>query len=116
MTSLLSFEAPIRGKPVTCRCAPFCAGLGLTADQGSIPKHRTHAPHGHPQPHPTLTALIHAALIAFPRQYDHISRRPCPPAVVVDRPATCQLPKPGLPWHLLAKLQGTFTSQFHLWR
>ena len=116
MTSLLSFEAPIRGKPVTCRCAPFYAGWGPTADQGSIPKHRNHAPDSHPLQHPTLTALIHAALIAFPRQYDPVSRKLYPPEAVVDRLATCQLPKPRVPWRLLAKLQGAFTSQFHLWR
>ena len=110
MTSLLGFEALIRGKPITCRSAPFYAGYG------PIPEHRSHAPDGHPLPRPTLTALIHAVLIACPRYYDPVSRRPCPPEAAVYRRATGQLPKPGLPLPLLAKLQGAFTSQSHLWR
>ena len=33
MTSLLGFEALIRGLPVTCLGAPFFAGWGLTTDR-----------------------------------------------------------------------------------
>jgi capsular polysaccharide export protein len=37
MTSLLGFEALLRGKQVTCLGAPFYAGWGLTTDLGPVP-------------------------------------------------------------------------------
>ena len=116
MTSLMGFEALLRTKPVTCLGAPFYAGWGLTRDLGPTPERRRHAPDGHPLPRPDLAQLVHAALIAYPRYYDPISRRPCPPEVAIERLATGQLPRPGLPLRLLAKLQGTFASQAHFWR
>ena len=116
MTSLLGFEALIRGKPVTCLGAPFYSGWGLTTDLGPVPVRRKQAPDGHPLPRPGLLHLTHAALIAYPRYYDPVSRRPCPPEVAVDRLASGALPKPGLPLRLLAKLQGVFASQSGLWR
>lgn len=116
MTSLLGFEALLRGKPVTCLGAPFYAGWGLTRDLGPVPARRRQAPDGHPLPRPSLDALIHAALIAYPRYYDPVSRRPCPPEVVVERLAAGRLPPRGLTLRLLAKLQGALASQAHLWR
>ena len=116
MTSLLGFEALLRGKNVTTLGAPFYAGWGLTTDLGPIPDRRKHAPDGHPLPRPTLTQLAHAALIAYPRYYDPVTRRPCPPEVAVDRLASGTLPRPGLPLRLLAKLQGGFASYASLWR
>ncbi len=44
MTSLLGFEALLRGKPVTCLGAPFYAGWGLTRDLGPVPERRTARP------------------------------------------------------------------------
>ena len=115
MTSLMGFEALLRGKPVTCLGAPFYAGWGLTTDLpatgGPVPLRRKQAPDGHPLPRPTLQHLVHAALIAYPRYYDPVSRRPCPPEVAIDRLASGTLPRPGLPLRLLAKLQGLFASQ-----
>ncbi|WP_091299173.1 capsular polysaccharide biosynthesis protein [Gemmobacter aquatilis] len=116
MTSLLGFEALIRGKPVTCLGAPFYAGWGLTRDLGPIPERRQRAPDGHPLPRPTLDHLIHAALIAYPRYYDPVSRRPCPPEVVLDRLASGTIPRASRANRLLAKLQGAFASKAHLWR
>jgi capsular polysaccharide export protein len=116
MTSLLGFEALLRGKPVTCLGAPFYAGWGLTKDLGPIPARRLRAPDGHPLPRVTLNALIHAALIAYPRYYDPISQRPCPPEVATERLARGALPRPGLALRLLAKLQGAFATKAHLWR
>ncbi|MBI1170716.1 capsular polysaccharide biosynthesis protein [bacterium] len=116
MTSLLGFEALLRTKPVTCLGTPFYAGWGLTRDLGPVPARRRQAHDGHPLPRPTLEALIHAALIAYPRYFDPISLRPCPPEVAVERLASGALPRPGLPLRLLAKLQGAFASQAHLWR
>jgi capsular polysaccharide export protein len=116
MTSLLGFEALLRGKPVTCLGAPFYAGWGLTTDLGPIPERRLRAADGHPLPRPSLLALVHAALIAYPRYYDPISRRPCPPEVVVERLATGSLTPRGLGLRLLAKLQGRFATHARLWR
>lgn len=116
MTSLLGFEALLRGKPVTCLGAPFYAGWGLTTDLGPLPERRFRAPDGHPLPRPSLLALIHAALIAYPRYYDPVSRRPCPPEVVVDRLASGQDVPRGVGLRLLAKLQGRFATYARLWR
>lgn len=116
MTSLLGFEALLRHKPVTCLGAPFYAGWGLTTDLGPIPLRRSRAPDGHPLPRPDLAALIHACLIAYPRYYDPVSRRPCPPEVAVERLASGQGAKTGLPLRLLAKLQGQFATYARYWR
>jgi len=116
MTSLLGFEALIRGKPVTTLGAPFYAGWGLTTDLGPVPLRRRQAPDGHPLPRPSLAQLAHAALIAYPRYYDPVTRRPCPPEVAVDRLASGDIPHPGPMLRLLSKLQGAFASRAHLWR
>lgn len=108
MTSLLGFEALIRGLPVTCLGAPFYAGWGLTRDLGPVPDRR--------QARPDLMQLAHAALIAYPRYWDPVSRRPCPPEVALDRLATGDIPHPGRANRILSKLQGRFTSLAHLWR
>ena len=116
MTSLLGFEALLRGKQVTCLGAPFYAGWGLTEDLGPVPKRRHHAPDGHPLPRPDLAKLAHAALIAYPRYFDPVSRRPCPPEVALDRLAKGDIPRPSLALRSLAKLQGALASQSWLWR
>jgi len=115
MTSLLGFEALLRGKPVTCLGTPFYAGWGLTRDLGPVPARRTHA-EGHPLPQPDLLQLAHAALIAYPRYFDPVSRLPCPPEVALDRLAAGSLPRTGLALRLLAKLQGRLASRSHWWR
>ncbi len=107
MTSLLGFEALIRGLPVTCLGAPFYAGWGLTRDLGPVPGWRGQA---------SLDQLVHAALVAYPRYFDPVSRRPCPPEVVLDRLETGAIPRPGRLNRLTAKLQGRFAGLAHLWR
>ncbi len=116
MTSLLGFEALLRGKPVTCLGAPFYAGWALTRDLGPVPERRSRGPDGGFLPRPTLDQLVHAALIAYPRYYDPVSRRPCPPEVAVERLAAGDLPHPGLRNRLLAKLQGRLATHAALWR
>lgn len=108
MTSLLGFEALIRGLPVTCLGTPFYAGWGLTRDLGPVPDRR--------QARPDLMQLTHAALIAYPRYWDPVSRRPCPPEVALDRLASGEIPHPGRLNRLVSKLQGRFASLSHLWR
>lgn len=108
MTSLLGFEALLRGVPVTTTGAPFYAGWGLTQDLGDVP-HRRKA-------RPGLAGLAHAALIDYPRYVDPLTGQPCPVEVALTRLATGSLPHPGQFNRLLAKLQGLFASQAHLWR
>ncbi len=116
ITSTLGFEALLRGKPVTTLGAPFYAGWGLTRDLGPVPPRRLRRADGSLQPRPTLAALAHAALIAYPRYIDPVTRRPCPPEVALDRLAHGPIPHPGPANRLLAKLQGAFAGHAHLWR
>ncbi|NUB43931.1 capsular polysaccharide biosynthesis protein [Fertoebacter nigrum] len=116
MTSLLGFEALLRQRPVTCLGAPFYAGYGLTQDLGPVPERRRKGTDGQHHPRPDLLALAHAALIAYPRYFDPVSRRPCPPEVVVERLITGSLPRPGPLNRLLAKAQGRLASHAGLWR
>ena len=58
LTSLAGFEALLRGVEVNCWGLPFYAGWGLTNDRLSSPRR------GRPLP---LAALVHAALIDYPR-------------------------------------------------
>ena len=111
MTSLLGFEALLRGKTVTCLGAPFYAGWGLTHDLGPVPARRTQG-----SIRPDLAQMAYATLIAYPRYYDPISRRPCPPEVVVDRLATGAAIQTGLGLRLLSKLQGGLATYARLWR
>lgn len=108
MTSLLGFEALIRGKPVTCLGTPFYAGWGLTRDRGAVPDRRV--------ARPDLAGLCHAALIEYPRYVDPLTGLPCPPEVVVERLAKGQIPRAGPANRILAKVQGMFASHAHLWR
>ena len=107
LTSTLGFEALMRAVPVTTLGAPFYAGWGLTRDLGQIPERRT--------ARPSLNAFLYAALIAYPRYFDPVSRRPCPPEVALERLAQGESkPPPAL--RLLAKLQGALASYPQLWR
>ncbi len=108
MTSLLGFEALLRGLHVTTLGAPFYAGWGLTRDLGPVPPRRS--------ARPDLAQLIHAALIAYPRYWDPVSRRPCPVEVALDRLASAEIAHPGRLNRALSKLQGRFASFAHLWR
>lgn len=108
MTSLLGFEALLRGVQVTTLGAPFYAGWGLTQDLGTVPARRA--------ARPDLAGLVHAALIDYPRYYDPMTRQPCPVEVVVERLSSGTVPHPGLANRLLSKLQGAFATYAHLWR
>ncbi|MDG1341163.1 MAG: capsular polysaccharide biosynthesis protein [Paracoccaceae bacterium] len=107
MTSLLGFEALLRGVPVTCLGQPFYSGWGLTTDR-----------HPHPRrtARPDLTALAHAVLIDYPRYFDPKSGLACPVEVIIERLASGNLPSPGPFNRSVAKLQGVFASYAHLWR
>ena len=108
MTSLIGFEALLRGKEVTCLGMPFYAGWGLTDDRCMpIPRRTARV---------DLTALVHAALIAYPRYFDPITGLACPPEVVVDRIENNDLPNRSHANRALAKLQGLLASYAYLWR
>ncbi|KAG1715104.1 Capsule polysaccharide modification protein LipA [Nymphon striatum] len=71
MTSLMGFEALLRGLKVTTVGAPFYAGWGLTRDLGKIPpRRRANVP---------IQALVHATLIALPKIFRsrHRQSMPC---------------------------------------
>ena len=108
ITSLLGFEALLRGKRVTCLGTPFYAGWGLTTDLGRIPARR--------QARPSLLALAHAALVAYPRYFDPVSDLPCPVEVVAERLASGFARPSGLGNRLLAKAQGLLASRAGWWR
>jgi len=116
ITSTLGLEALLRGKPVTTLGAPFYAGWGLTRDLGPVPQRRLRRPDGSLQPRPTLAALAHAVLVGYPRYFDPVTRRPCPPEVAIERLARGPFPHPGAANRLLAKLQGALAGQAWLWR
>ncbi len=108
MTSLLGFEALLRGKEVICLGMPFYAGWGLTDDRCMpIPRRTARV---------DLTALAHAALIDYPRYFDPITGLACPPEVIVDRIENNDLPSAGRANRALAKAQGLFASYAYIWR
>jgi capsular polysaccharide export protein len=108
LTSLMGFEALMRGKPVTCLGTPFYAGWGLTTDLGAVPDRRA--------ARVTLVQLAHAVLVDYPRYFDPVTGTACPVEVVVERLASGDLPQPGRFNRVLSKLQGLFASQAHRWR
>lgn len=108
LTSGLGFEALIRGVSVTCLGAPFYAGWGLTTDVGPVPARR--------EARPDLVALVHAALIAYPRYRDPVSGLACPVEVVVERLATGRAARRGPVNRILAKAQGLAAGLGPFWR
>ena len=108
LTSLMGFEALVRGKPVTCLGTPLYAGWGLTRDLGRVPARRAMGT--------TLTGLVHAALIDYPRYLDPVTGLPCPVEVLVDRIAEGQIPALPPGTRLLSKLQGMAMGLGPFWR
>lgn len=108
MTSLLGFEALLRGVKVTTLGVPFYAGWGLTTDLGTVPDRR--------QARPGLMGLVHATLIDYPRYFDPVTGQPCPVEIAVERLAQGQVPHPGLANRSLSKLQGLLATYARLWR
>ena len=97
MTSGMGFEALLRGVPVTTLGSPFYAGWGLSDDQGDIPARR--------RARPSVAALAHAVLIAYPRYLDPVTGRPCPPEIAVDRLMAGQGFRPNRLMRGIARLQ-----------
>jgi capsular polysaccharide export protein len=74
-TSLIGFEALLRGKRVVTHGVPFYAGWGLTEDPGCERRTRRL----------TLDELVAGALILYPRYVDPVTGLACPPEVIVER-------------------------------
>lgn len=108
MTSTLGFEALLRGKSVTCLGQPFYSGWGLTDDR-AMPIARRGA-------RPDLIGLVHAVLIDYPRYFDPLTGRPCPPEIAVSRLAQGDLHPSTFTNRLLSKLQGGWATAAALWR
>ncbi len=108
MTSLLGFEALLRGVAVTTTGAPFYAGWGLTRDLGRVPPRRL--------ARLSLAGLVHATLIDYPRYFDPVTGSACPVEIMVERLAHGPLSRGGRGNRLLAKLQGAFATHAHWWR
>ncbi len=83
-TSLLGFEALLRGRPVTAHGSPFYAGWGLTEDLAAMPRRARQR---------SLQELVAAALIRYPVYLDPISGRVC----TVEQVANRLLEAQGLP-------------------
>ncbi len=111
MTSALGFEALLRDVAVTTLGTPFYAGWGLTEDRdlhaGAAARRVAR---------PSLDALVHAALISYPRYLDPVAKTPCSPEVIVDRLASGSLPAAPPGHRIVSKLQGIFAGQSWLWR
>lgn len=97
MTSGMGFEAILRDVPVTTLGTPFYAGWGLTDDRGDIPARR--------RARPSVAALAHAVLIAYPRYLDPVTGRPCPVEIAVDRLEAGEGFRPKPLMRALARLQ-----------
>jgi capsular polysaccharide export protein len=108
MTSLMGFEALIRGVRVTTYGAPFYAGWGLTTDKSDVPPRRRATP--------TIEALAHAVLIDYPRYFDPKTGMPCPVEVAVARLIADDVTRPATRTRILSKLQKLFAHKAHLWR
>ena len=102
MTSLIGFEALIRGIPVTTYGAPFYAGWGLTVDKSDVPPRR--------RAQPNIEALAHAVLIDYPRYYDPKTKLPCPAEIAVLRLSQGDIPAPNRTKRLVSKLQRIYRN------
>lgn len=105
MTSLMGFEALLRGREVHCLGMPFYAGWGLTDDHGQTCARRT--------ARPTLAGLIHAALIDYPRYFDAQTGLACPVEVTLERLAARA---PSVSRHAAVRHKYIASAQYRLRR
>lgn len=68
ISSLVGFEALLRGKKVFTFGTPFYASYGLTHDYFNITRRRKNL---------TLLELVYATLIEYPQYFDRITKLPC---------------------------------------
>ncbi|WP_072389318.1 hypothetical protein [Hyphomicrobium sp. CS1BSMeth3] len=76
LTSLIGFEALLRGREVIVHGQPFYSGWGLTQDLAPVPRRQRHL---------NVVELAAAALILYPRYLDPETGRLCSAETAVDR-------------------------------
>jgi len=108
LTSLMGFEALLRGTPVTTLGHPFYAGWGLTRDLAPKLERRSAKV--------SLHELVHATLIDYPRYYDPVLRQAASPETVIVRLSSDRALAGGPALRVLAKAQGVFASFAPFWR
>lgn len=104
MTSLMGFEALMRGKRVVTLGAPFYAGWGLSDDRGPKVYRR--------KAKPSLEGLVHATLLDYPTYLDPMTGR------ISSAEATIEVLARGKPTRMpgLARLQYAARKYSWLWR
>lgn len=98
LTSLLGFEALLRGKRVTTYGQPFYAGWGLTEEQVRL-KRRTR--------NRSVDELAYIALVAYPLYVSPLSHEPCTAEDVIEALSSGGRGTPSLPFA---------RSSLRLWR
>ena len=74
ISSLVGFEALLRGVPVTTYGQPFYSGWGLTDDRAPLPRRTRRL---------TLDELVAGTLLRYPRYYSHRAQAFCAPEDMV---------------------------------
>jgi capsular polysaccharide export protein len=105
LTSLVGFEALLRGRRVVVYGQPFYAGWGLTADHAPPPRRSRNL---------TLEQLVAGTLILYPRYLDPVTRLPCGPEIIIDRLSDPTLWRAG-PLVTLRRLQGAAARRLAAW-
>lgn len=77
VTSQMGFEGLLWGKPVHTFGMPFYAGWGLTQDALPVPQRRKALAMTTPSHPVTLSGMVHAALIDYPRYLDPETLQRC---------------------------------------
>ncbi len=102
MTSLMGFEALLRGMHVVTYGHPFYAGWGLTKDHGGPLSRRGYKV--------SLDGLVHACLIDYPLYRDAKTGLACPVETVVERLAVARTLGPR-PISKIVKVSGKLKSK-----
>jgi capsular polysaccharide export protein len=103
MTSLVGFEALLRGKTVVTYGLPFYAGWGLTEDRHTLPRRQRSL---------TLDELVAGVLMRYPRYVNDITGEFTSAASTVERLATLtsSARQPKHDWlHRMGRTVGAFT-------
>jgi capsular polysaccharide export protein len=105
LTSLVGFEALLRGRSVVVYGQPFYAGWGLTDDRARLARRcRTL----------TIEQLVAGTLILYPRYLDPVTRLPCGPEVIIERLSDPTLWRAG-PLVTARRLQGAAMRRLAGW-